>query len=81
MGMLNIVIMNAINLEPLTELDPVNSFVLIQYGNQQVSTKVMKNSLNPVWNESIAIPIQMGISEVYLVVSDLKRQQKNEVIG
>jgi len=33
MGTLNIVIMNAISLEPVNDTDPVNSFVIIRYGN------------------------------------------------
>ena len=55
LGVLLINIISASDLEPIKGKETVDSFVKMQYGNQNLTTKVIKNSNNPEWNEQLAM--------------------------
>ncbi|PIN00188.1 hypothetical protein CDL12_27306 [Handroanthus impetiginosus] len=65
-GLLNVNIMRGTNLavRDMVSSDP---YVILFLGNQSVKTRVIKNNLNPVWNERLMLSIPESIPPLKLV--------------
>eukprot|EP01003_Olkasia_polycarbonata_P005251 NODE_4794_length_306_cov_34.175097_g4712_i0.p1 GENE.NODE_4794_length_306_cov_34.175097_g4712_i0~~NODE_4794_length_306_cov_34.175097_g4712_i0.p1 ORF type:complete len:89 (+),score=18.78 NODE_4794_length_306_cov_34.175097_g4712_i0:28-294(+) len=52
-----------------------------KYGNQQLRTKTLSNTSNPVWNEELKLRIQEGGEPVKVFMYDKDRFGQDEVLG
>jgi Ca2+-dependent lipid-binding protein len=55
MSELTVSVYGARNLIKTDIISQVNAFLKLNFQNQQFQTEVIKNNLNPVWNESLYI--------------------------
>ncbi|MBA0865813.1 hypothetical protein Goshw_015660 [Gossypium schwendimanii] len=52
-------------------------YVILALGHQSVKTRVIKNNLNPVWNESLMLSIPENIPPLRVVSLILKKEKEN----
>lgn len=56
-------------------------YVIISLGNQSVKTRVIKNNLNPVWNERLMLSIPEHIPPLKLLVYDKDTFSTDDFMG
>ncbi|PIN04986.1 putative Ca2+-dependent phospholipid-binding protein [Handroanthus impetiginosus] len=79
-GLLNVNIMRGTNLavRDMVSSDP---YVILFLGNQSVKTRVIKNNLNPVWNERLMLSIPESIPPLKLLVYDKDTFSTDDFMG
>ncbi|XP_057503019.1 probable ADP-ribosylation factor GTPase-activating protein AGD11 isoform X2 [Actinidia eriantha] len=56
-------------------------YVILSLGNQSVKTRVIKNNLNPVWNEQLMLSIPQNIPPLKLLVYDKDTFKPDDFMG
>ncbi|CAK9136489.1 unnamed protein product [Ilex paraguariensis] len=56
-------------------------YVILSLGNQSVKTRVIKNNLNPVWNEKLMLSIPESIPPLKLLVYDKDTFKADDFMG
>ncbi|KAK6163065.1 hypothetical protein DH2020_002906 [Rehmannia glutinosa] len=79
-GLINVNIVRGTNLavRDMVSSDP---YVILSLGNQSMRTRVIKNNLNPVWNERIMLSIPENIPPLKLLVYDKDTFSTDDFMG
>ncbi|KAL8555267.1 hypothetical protein ACS0TY_003176 [Phlomoides rotata] len=56
-------------------------YVILSLGNQSVKTRAIKNSLNPIWNESLMLSIPENVPPLKLLVYDKDTFSTDDFMG
>ncbi|KAL8546827.1 hypothetical protein ACS0TY_006518 [Phlomoides rotata] len=79
-GLINVNIVRGTDLavRDMVSSDP---YVILTLGNQSVKTRVIKNNLNPVWNERLMLSIPEDIPPLKLLVYDKDTFSTDDFMG
>ncbi|XP_051123035.1 probable ADP-ribosylation factor GTPase-activating protein AGD11 [Andrographis paniculata] len=79
-GLIHVTIVRGTNLavRDMVSSDP---YVILSLGNQSTKTRVIKNSLNPVWNEKLMLSIPQEIPPLKLYVYDKDTFSTDDFMG
>ena len=56
-------------------------YVLVKYGDQEIKTRVVKESLDPVWKSHVMLEYDPSIGEVELYVFDYENFSSDDLLG
>ncbi|KAI3445125.1 hypothetical protein Pfo_001790 [Paulownia fortunei] len=79
-GLINVNIVRGTNLavRDMVSSDP---YVILSLGNQSMKTRVIKNNLNPVWNERLMLSIPENVPPLKLLVYDKDTFSTDDFMG
>ncbi|EYU38275.1 hypothetical protein ABFS83_02G112200 [Erythranthe nasuta] len=79
-GLINVNIVRGTNLavRDMVSSDP---YVILSLGNQSTKTRVIKNNLNPVWNERLMLSIPESVPPLKLFVYDKDTFSTDDFMG
>ncbi|KAL1535121.1 putative ADP-ribosylation factor GTPase-activating protein AGD11 [Salvia divinorum] len=79
-GLINVKIVRGTDLavRDMVSSDP---YVVLNLGNQSMKTRVIKNNLNPVWNEKLMLSIPEDIPPLKLIVYDKDTFSTDDFMG
>ncbi|CAA3022419.1 probable ADP-ribosylation factor GTPase-activating protein AGD11 isoform X4 [Olea europaea var. sylvestris] len=79
-GLIKVNIVRGTNLA-VRDMMSSDPYVMISLGNQSVKTRVIKNNLNPVWNEKLMLSIPEDIPSLKLTVYDKDTFKTDDFMG
>ncbi|PIM98745.1 putative Ca2+-dependent phospholipid-binding protein [Handroanthus impetiginosus] len=79
-GLIKVNIVRGTNLA-VRDMVTSDPYVILSLGNQSVKTRVIKNNLNPVWNESLMLSIPENIPPLKLLVYDKDTFSTDDFMG
>lgn len=79
-GLIKVNIVRGTNLA-VRDMMSSDPYVMISLGNQSVKTRVIKNNLNPVWNEKLMLSIPENIPPLKLIVYDKDTFKTDDFMG
>ncbi|KAG8391133.1 hypothetical protein BUALT_Bualt01G0156200 [Buddleja alternifolia] len=79
-GLIKVNIVRGTNLA-IRDMVTSDPYVILSLGNQSMKTRVIKNNLNPVWNESLMLSIPENIPPLKLVVYDKDTFSTDDFMG
>ena len=56
-------------------------YVLVKYGDQEIKTRVVKESLDPVWKHHVMLEYDPSLREVELYVFDYENFSSDDLLG
>lgn len=81
-GVIRLTIKNAKNLRNLEHLGKIDPYARVFVGHRLVArTDWFKNELNPVWNETLYLPIQNELQSMTIEVMDVENHAKDRSLG
>ncbi|KAL0413545.1 UNVERIFIED_CONTAM: putative ADP-ribosylation factor GTPase-activating protein AGD11 [Sesamum radiatum] len=79
-GLIKVNIVRGTNLA-IRDVVTSDPYVILSLGNQSMKTRVIKNNLNPVWNESLMLSIPENIPPLKLLVYDKDTFSTDDFMG
>ncbi|CAA0831411.1 Probable ADP-ribosylation factor GTPase-activating protein AGD11 [Striga hermonthica] len=79
-GLIKVNIVRGTNLA-IRDMVTSDPYVILTLGNQSMKTRVIKNNLNPVWNESLMLSIPESIPPLKLLVYDKDTFSTDDFMG
>ncbi|XP_058782602.1 probable ADP-ribosylation factor GTPase-activating protein AGD11 [Vicia villosa] len=79
-GLIKVNVVKGTNLA-IRDLVTSDPYVILSLGNQSVKTRVIKNNLNPVWNESLMLSIPESIPPLRVIVYDKDAFKNDDFMG
>ncbi|KAL6514890.1 putative ADP-ribosylation factor GTPase-activating protein agd11 [Orobanche gracilis] len=79
-GLIKVNIVRGTNLA-IRDMVTSDPYVILSLGNQSMKTRVIKNNLNPVWNESLMLSIPENIPPLKLLVYDKDTFSTDDFMG
>ncbi|XP_061362399.1 probable ADP-ribosylation factor GTPase-activating protein AGD11 [Gastrolobium bilobum] len=79
-GLIKVNVVKGTNLA-IRDVMTSDPYVIISLGHQSVKTRVIKNNLNPVWNESLMLSIPENIPPLKVVVYDKDTFSTDDFMG
>lgn len=79
-GILNLHLCSAKHLAKMDVLGSSDPYCILQIGQQTMKSKVIKNNINPNWNENLMFSWD-GISPLVINVMDRDRFKKDDQLG
>ncbi|KAL9142489.1 hypothetical protein ABFS82_14G172800 [Erythranthe guttata] len=79
-GLIKVNIVRGTNLA-VRDMVTSDPYVILSLGNQSMKTRVIKNNLNPVWNESLMLSIPENIPPLKLLVYDKDTFSTDDFMG
>ncbi|KAL0290616.1 UNVERIFIED_CONTAM: putative ADP-ribosylation factor GTPase-activating protein AGD11 [Sesamum angustifolium] len=79
-GLIKVNIVRGTNLA-IRDVLSSDPYVILSLGNQSMKTRVIKNNLNPVWNESLMLSIPENIPPLKLLVYDKDTFSTDDFMG
>ncbi|CAN1813738.1 Probable ADP-ribosylation factor GTPase-activating protein AGD11, partial [Linum perenne] len=79
-GLVKVNVVKGTNLA-IRDMVTSDPYVILALGNQSVRTRVIKNNLNPVWNESLMLSIPDHIPPLKVVVFDKDTFSTDDFMG
>ncbi|KAF5769571.1 putative C2 domain-containing protein [Helianthus annuus] len=80
LGLLSIRVQKGVNLAATDHIRGGDPYVVFRLGNQTLKTGVVKNTLNPVWDEVLTLPIFEPIT-IKMEVYDKDRFSRDDEMG
>lgn len=81
-GVVRLKVMSATNLRNLEHLGKIDPYTRVYVGNRLVArTNWFHNNLNPVWNETLYIPVQNELQTMTVEVMDVEKRAKDRSLG
>ncbi|KAI7735191.1 hypothetical protein M8C21_030848 [Ambrosia artemisiifolia] len=79
-GLINVNVVRGINLV-IRDVRSSDPYVMLSLGNQSVKTRVIKNNLNPVWNEKLMLSIPEDVPPLIVNVFDKDKFTEDDFMG
>ncbi|KAL8172331.1 hypothetical protein V2J09_024135 [Rumex salicifolius] len=79
-GLIHVKVLRGTNLA-IRDMVSSDPYVIISLGHQSMKTHVIKNNLNPVWNEELVLSIPNGIPPLKLYVYDKDKFSTDDFMG
>ncbi|KAK2386063.1 putative ADP-ribosylation factor GTPase-activating protein AGD11 [Trifolium repens] len=79
-GLIKVNVVKGTNLA-IRDLMTSDPYVILSLGHQSVKTRVIKNNLNPVWNESLMLSIPESIPPLKVIVYDKDSFKNDDFMG
>lgn len=79
-GLVKVNVVKGTNLA-IRDIVTSDPYVILSLGNQSVKTRVIKNNLNPVWNESLMLSIPESIPPLKVIVYDKDAFKNDDFMG
>ncbi|KAG2372538.1 ADP-ribosylation factor GTPase-activating protein [Vigna angularis] len=79
-GLIKVNVVKGINLA-VRDVMSSDPYVIISLGHQSVKTRVIKNNLNPIWNESLMLSIPDNIPPLKIIVYDKDTFSTDDFMG
>ncbi|XP_027903920.1 probable ADP-ribosylation factor GTPase-activating protein AGD11 isoform X2 [Vigna unguiculata] len=79
-GLIKVNVVKGINLA-VRDVMTSDPYVIISLGHQSVKTRVIKNNLNPIWNESLMLSIPDNIPPLKIIVYDKDTFSTDDFMG
>ncbi|XP_051124115.1 probable ADP-ribosylation factor GTPase-activating protein AGD11 [Andrographis paniculata] len=79
-GLIKVNIMRGTNLA-IRDMMTSDPYVILSLGNQSMKTRVIRNNLNPIWNESLMLSIPDSIPPLKLLVYDKDTFKSDDFMG
>ena len=79
-GLIKVNVVKGTNLA-IRDLLTSDPYVILSLGHQSVKTRVIKNNLNPVWNESLMLSIPETIPPLKVIVYDKDSFKNDDFMG
>ncbi|GAB4827398.1 hypothetical protein Ancab_034283 [Ancistrocladus abbreviatus] len=79
-GLIHVKVLKGTNLA-VRDMMTSDPYVIISLGHQSVKTRVVKNNLNPVWNEKLMLSIPDSVPPLKLVVYDKDKFTTDDFMG
>ncbi|XP_051144070.1 probable ADP-ribosylation factor GTPase-activating protein AGD11 [Andrographis paniculata] len=79
-GLIKVNIVKGTNLA-VRDMMTSDPYVMLTLGNQSMKTRVIKNNLNPIWNESLMFSIPENIPPLKLLVYDKDKFTTDDFMG
>ncbi|XP_043696385.1 protein C2-DOMAIN ABA-RELATED 4-like isoform X1 [Telopea speciosissima] len=80
LGLLRIRVKRGINLA-IRDVRSSDPYVVVKMGKQKLKTRVIKNNINPEWNEDLTLSVQEPLLPVKLTVYDHDTFSKDDKMG
>lgn len=79
-GLIKVNVVKGTNLA-IRDIVTSDPYVILSLGHQSVKTRVIKNNLNPVWNESLMLSIPENIPPLKIIVYDKDSFKNDDFMG
>ncbi|CDP18917.1 unnamed protein product [Coffea canephora] len=79
-GLIKVNVVRGTNLA-IRDMVTSDPYVILSLGNQSVKTRVIKNNLNPVWNEKLMLSIPENVPPLKLLVYDKDTFTTDDFMG
>lgn len=79
-GLIKVNVVRGTNLA-VRDIVTSDPYVILSLGNQSMKTRVIKNNLNPVWNERLMLSIPEHIPPLKLIVYDKDKFKTDDFMG
>lgn len=79
-GLIKVNVVKGTNLA-IRDIMTSDPYVILSLGHQSVKTRVIKNNLNPVWNESLMLSIPENIPPLKIIVYDKDSFKNDDFMG
>ncbi|KAK2973276.1 hypothetical protein RJ640_017493 [Escallonia rubra] len=79
-GLIKVNVVRGTNLA-IRDIMTSDPYVILSLGNQSVKTRVIKNNLNPVWNEKLMLSIPESVPPLKLLVYDKDTFTPDDYMG
>ncbi|XP_052194401.1 probable ADP-ribosylation factor GTPase-activating protein AGD11 isoform X2 [Diospyros lotus] len=79
-GLIKVNVVRGTNLA-VRDMVTSDPYVILSLGNQSVKTRVIKNNLNPVWNEQLMLSIPLHVPPLKLLVYDKDTFKYDDFMG